>query len=69
LDEKIEAYQRETNAKFDAVNQKIDALRQEINAKFDRVTLILYFLIALTVLAMTVFNPTFVQTMRMLLKM
>ncbi|MEO0168516.1 MAG: hypothetical protein ABIL21_08350, partial [candidate division WOR-3 bacterium] len=80
LDQKLVAYQRETNARFEALNEKlesfkrgtdaeIDALRSDVNSKFNKITLILYFLIILNILAMTLFNPNFVQFMKLLFKM
>jgi len=46
---------------------KISALREELNAKIGRLNLMLVFLIILTILGMTLFNPNFITIMRMLL--
>ncbi len=60
LEEKMKAFQ-------DMINEKYKRLEEKFDHKIDRTNLLLIFLIILTILGTTLFNPNFIGIIKMLL--
>jgi len=60
LEEKMKAFQ-------DMMNERYQRLEERLDHKIDRTNLLLFFLIILSILGMTLFNPNFISIIKMLL--
>ncbi len=69
LEEKIKAVETEVKALDEKMNERYQRLEEKFDHKIDRTNLLLFFLIILTILGMTLFNPNFIGIVKMLLGM
>ncbi len=80
VEKEVRALEEKMDAKYSYLEGLINALRNEMNERYqrleekfdhkiDRTNLLLIFLIILTILGTTLFNPNFINIMKMLLGM
>ncbi len=67
LEERIKAVETEVKALDEKMNERYQRLEEKFDHKIDRTNLLLIFLIILTILGTTLFNPNFINIMKMLL--
>jgi len=69
LEERIKAVEAEVKALEEKMNERYQRLEEKFDHKIDRTNLLLFFLIILSILGMTLFNPNFISIIKMLLGM
>jgi len=67
LEERIKALEEKMKAFQDMMNERYQRLEERFDHKIDRTNLLLFFLIILSILGMTLFNPNFISVINMLL--
>jgi len=67
LEERIKALEEKMKAFQDMMNERYQRLEERFDHKIDRTNLLLFFLIILSILGMTLFNPNFISIINMLL--
>ncbi len=67
LEDRIKSVETEIKALDEKMNERYQRLEEKFDHKIDRTNLLLIFLIILTILGTTLFNPNFINIMKMLL--